>query len=384
MAQLRVDGGTSLQDLRQFANSVGNDKVRGKQNNDGSITLYSSNKTGTGLKNFLFGTSSKRQAKGQEAIANIFFNIPRPQGLGALALGVGLANVQQQLPHGELHGAQLRNILDGAEHEVENSQRTELRGSVPQRQDLPVGMNVNAHGVITGQAQLNTTALGVNIVPIDQALTQTATGFINSTQNVGGVHICSKANDDMCRMNLNIPNYGLTMGPPGGDGTPQYEQKKQENAQALRQFAGSDNATKVLSSCCTQYMLRRFEGALENGQGDKLALTLASRGNSKDFTHIDQHGTATDVGKPSQYAAADFQLGTYPNGDFKITISWDLYATGFKNAIPPSVPQVIMPDNHVMKTTVQSEMRIDKNQADLGNLVLTLPHPPTLTFDGTI
>ncbi len=385
MAELRIAGNlTNFNELQAFARDAGNSKIRAKETKAGTIILYTSDKKGTGLKNFLFGTTAKRQNKAQDAIGRILFNVPRPQGNAGLALGVVLSNVQTQLPHGELRGDALRNLVDQAAVAINDSQRDQLLATVPQRQDLPLGMNVTAQGVISGQATLTTTALGNQVVQLDSALTQTAQGFLGQTKTVGGVVITTKANDDMVRMNLDIPGYGKTMGPPGGDGTPEMIQKMDDNALALRQFAGSDNATTVLSSCCSQYLLRRFESALDNVNGDKQSLVLANRGNPVDFTHIDQNGQSHNVGLPTQYSAADFQLGTYPNGDFRITISWDLYATGFRNATPPSVPQVVMPDNQLMKTNIQAEIRIDKTQADLGNLVLTLPQSPVITFDGMI
>ena len=203
MPTILLTNATSFSDLQAFARQAGNEKIRAKTNSNGHLELYTSSKTGTGLKNWLFGTSEKRQARAYQAISNILFNIPRPNGNAGLALGVALTHAQTQIPnHGEIRGHHLQALVGDATTAIENSQRAQLRQSVPNRNDLPLGMQVNNNGVITGQVNLATTQLGPNVVPIDQALTQTAQNEMNNTTVIGGVTISSKCSDDMVRMNL--------------------------------------------------------------------------------------------------------------------------------------------------------------------------------------
>src|SRR4051794_9408737 len=72
MAQMRVDGNTTIQQLQQFSHDAGNSKVRGRDNGDGTYTLYTSNKgDGTGFKNF-FGKLDNRRNAARSAIDMVF------------------------------------------------------------------------------------------------------------------------------------------------------------------------------------------------------------------------------------------------------------------------------------------------------------------------
>lgn len=376
---LHVTGQTSIKDLQQFAAEAGDGaKIRGKEHKDGSITLYASTKKGTGLKNWLFGTTAKRRGFAQSAITQILFantkRIDTTPG-GKSELDSKLTDVLGFLPprSSELHGKGLKDISSFAVDAWNESFK-------------PSGMQVGQHGAVTGTMRLTTAVdeKNLQVKPLQTLFTDTAKSYLAKTSNVGGVEISSKANDDLVRMDCSIGGY-KTFGPPGGDGTPQMNKKREDNARAILNFAGSPNAAKVLSSVMNQYMLRPLETALETGSGDKLKRILANRGNENDFTYKDSNGVSHNVGKPGQYNAAKYTIDTYNDGtgDFKVTVSWDLYAVGFQNA--DSTGKVNLPTPHpdrVVKTSTNVEWRISKSEADKGNLVLTMPTPPTTTFDG--
>jgi len=74
MPTLRVRVGvTTKKELQAFANSAGADaKIRGRKNRlDGSITLYASTRKGTGLKDFLFGSTATSRELARQALKTI-------------------------------------------------------------------------------------------------------------------------------------------------------------------------------------------------------------------------------------------------------------------------------------------------------------------------
>ena len=83
-AQLRVDDNTTLDQLKDFSDAAGgNEKLRGKKNNDGSITLYSTDRDAKFGKK-ISGKAAKRSQLGREAIATVLRNVAnnKPEALG--------------------------------------------------------------------------------------------------------------------------------------------------------------------------------------------------------------------------------------------------------------------------------------------------------------
>ena len=63
---------TTVADLANLTDKMGHmDKLRVKKDQDGNSVLYFSDKRGTGLKNFLFGTVDQRRAQTRAAVALI-------------------------------------------------------------------------------------------------------------------------------------------------------------------------------------------------------------------------------------------------------------------------------------------------------------------------
>ena len=75
---LNINANTSLHELQKFAESAGKDsKIRGKQDKEGNITLYASDKKSgvfSTIKNILFGTRNEKQNLAREGIESILNN----------------------------------------------------------------------------------------------------------------------------------------------------------------------------------------------------------------------------------------------------------------------------------------------------------------------
>ena len=78
---LNVNSNTSLQDLQKFTEQVGTGfKVRGKEDDQGNITLYASDKkkgVWSSISNFIFGTREKKQDLARDGINKILDNMVR-------------------------------------------------------------------------------------------------------------------------------------------------------------------------------------------------------------------------------------------------------------------------------------------------------------------
>ena len=63
MAEMKVTGQTSIQELQRFASGAGTDKILGRDNGDGTITLYISAKgAGAGFKEYFVQLDGRRRA----------------------------------------------------------------------------------------------------------------------------------------------------------------------------------------------------------------------------------------------------------------------------------------------------------------------------------
>ena len=107
---LRVTTRTSLDELQRFADAAGDKaKIRGRQNADGSITLYASTMTGTGLDNLIHGKRIEHQNAARQAVSMVL------RGVGGGQLDVATNNILAKLPQGELRGARLAALAEEAQ-----------------------------------------------------------------------------------------------------------------------------------------------------------------------------------------------------------------------------------------------------------------------------
>ena len=72
MAEMKVTGPTSIQEPQRLAAGAGADKIGGRDNGDGTYTLYTSAAgSGTGFKNFFSMLDARRDAA-RDAIEMVF------------------------------------------------------------------------------------------------------------------------------------------------------------------------------------------------------------------------------------------------------------------------------------------------------------------------
>jgi serine/threonine protein kinase len=117
MTRLNVDRNTSLQELQNFAAQVGdNSKIRGKKNDDGSvITLYASEKKGTGLHNFRKDDRGDKRTAARDAVTMVLDGVARTHGTPVPALDAALVPVRARVGNtGELLGATLKSVATSA------------------------------------------------------------------------------------------------------------------------------------------------------------------------------------------------------------------------------------------------------------------------------
>ncbi|HYC34917.1 MAG TPA: protein kinase [Usitatibacter sp.] len=118
MAEIRIDANTTLQQLQKFTEQVGGQtKLRGKQNEDGSVTLYTSTKRDWGIKEFFTGHVTRRQEGARQALDRLVARLEGDPRIGEGARQV-LSNMRNALPQGggEVRGSQFRQILHEAIH----------------------------------------------------------------------------------------------------------------------------------------------------------------------------------------------------------------------------------------------------------------------------
>jgi hypothetical protein len=110
MTSITVTQRTTLAELQTFAQGAGdNDKIRATRNQDGSFTLYSTDKIDTGVKNLFTDQRADRRAAGREAIEMVLTAVKGSH------VDQAMGNVLQGLPQtGELRGATLKNLLTQA------------------------------------------------------------------------------------------------------------------------------------------------------------------------------------------------------------------------------------------------------------------------------
>ena len=220
---------------------------------------------------------------------------------------------------------------------------------------------------------------------MEEAFVDTAQRFIDAptlTKGTDGVEVplAKKAADDLPRMHVNV----------GGVDT--YKKSSAEIVDAFKGLAGTDNASKVLSGVVNQYMLRPMEQLPTEG-GKPVTLGIAPKYVSDDksstkfvesYTFTDGEGVEHDIGKPKQYGSAQFTVDTFPDGDFRVKVDWDMFVPGFRNPDNPDNRAPLGGNDKLMKVNFTTEWRISKEQADLGKLDFSMTQPPRAAFSGKL
>lgn len=189
---------------------------------------------------------------------------------------------------------------------------------------------------------------------------------------------------DFGRMNIEIPTPTGPFFTPDGKGV-EAESRLPQSMQHLKAFAGSDNATRVLSSITNQYTIRNMIRVLDGGDGD---ISLGRLANSKLPVTVDlPNGTTLDMDKPPQLSDAHFKLSKTEDGNFKIDLEWPTFVTTYSSIDEGGKVHdgpIRVPEGHALKQTVTLSLVIDANEAAQGRIVLLDEGRPMMSVVGKI
>lgn len=109
--RITLNQNTSLEQLKQFTDKLGdNAKIRGKQNDDGSVTLYTSNKRNLGIKEFFTNHVTRRQDNAKQGLNDLFDRLSQKPGLDNKAKEM-LTSLKQPFGSGEMRGGALKELV---------------------------------------------------------------------------------------------------------------------------------------------------------------------------------------------------------------------------------------------------------------------------------
>ena len=151
-----------------------------------------------------------------------------------------------------------------------------------------------------------------------------------SFESIDGVDVSTKAVADWPRSNINFVDGDRTHNTTNTGGPDEAPAKVAESVAFAREFTGSDEATKVLSSVVHQYGWRDLSSKMVNDDGQVVRLTLAP----KEYAFANVHGSdgVRQVDNPGkQVGGAEYTVTKTESGDFKVAIDWELLAVGIKD-----------------------------------------------------
>ncbi len=153
----------------------------------------------------------------------------------------------------------------------------------------------------------------------------------------------------------------------------------------LRNFAGTDNATKVLSAFLHQGSMNNLTGFMQQKNGE-LAKLLQPPKDILNAVFVDNNGASQNLGKPDQYSGMNISVDTYNDGtgDFRISVNWDYHFSRVGTSGIDCTALNSSDLSRVAKMNTTTEFRISKQQADLGNFQMQITQPPVATFSGII
>ncbi|MES2598303.1 MAG: hypothetical protein V4662_23415 [Verrucomicrobiota bacterium] len=273
-----------------------------------------------------------------------------------------------------------KGLVDGIQHDC----RQYLIGNLQEK--MPSGVTIQDNGVVSGTSTISQVPdVAPNLAEIQGMSIGDGVKAIMSDAlkperltDLGGQKVITQAPKDFFRMDLEMPTSQGTFKTRDDPETGEAE-RNLTVVQNLRDYAGSDNATTVLSSVLVQTTLRPFHDSIATEGGDQALLTFAAK---REGTYKDDQGVSHDLGLLTNYGGAKLKLDKMENGDFRVKVSWTMYpdhvGRGFaKESMPLS-------EGGVLKSEFSIEMVVDKAAADRGELVLTCPTDPTVTFSGKL
>lgn len=205
---------------------------------------------------------------------------------------------------------------------------------------------------VAENGQINTLRDDVKIMvdkkPVagEQVLKDTANTLLNGKQDdSAGVSISSSAAADFNRLNINFHKADGTAHNTYLEGsTDRAAENFQQSVAALRETAGSDEATKVLSSVLNQSVALRLMNRFEGEGGKEVTMHAAGKGYDGAVLHgADGDRSIEDPG--AQIAGAKFDLTKTETGDFNVHIKWEQFAVGVRDIDNLSDTVLMHPEN---------------------------------------
>lgn len=261
---------------------------------------------------------------------------------------------------------------------------------------LPDGMTMDQQGFVGGTITLTTTPPDCVLQPEQRGVTvNEALSFtINETlapktytthpDKFHGVDVPTQSSKDLYRLDLRIAKSNGTY-QSRNDPEKRQDERNKNIVSELKQLAGNDTqTTRVLAGALTQSVLRVFHESLTTPDGKAVNLKFGNRNKIPDAKIQTPNGLVS-FGGVSNYGGAVWNVSKLPNGDFKVVVDWPMYPVGtgtsddgrdMRDPLPfPNGANVLKSDFHV-------EYVIDANAARNGQLQLSMPTPPTVTFSG--
>ena len=221
-------------------------------------------------------------------------------------------------------------------HAQENAQvRADARAERAQPQAFR-DVRDGAHGIFTvgGDGSVNQTRQDVMISRAGGALSptdvirQSGEHFLSKAETkVGDITISDKSKADWPRMDFTFktPDGDYNTKHTGSSNT--ANEKIAESVAVARQFAGTDQATKVLSSVLNQYGWRDLTSSIAAEDGTQVNFRPLPRGTPFADVHTPD-GVIRNESPTKQITGAHFVASKTEDGNFKITMDWTIVSNG--------------------------------------------------------
>ena len=379
--QLRVNSFTTASQLCKFQAQIGNDAVvHGKYDKKTKeIILYVSKGKGTGVSNFLWKTSRRRNTWAHAA----FSVIATTSGSEILKEKVGIFE-KGDLPRLKNNHGWGEDLIVGNYRQPISSAASAATASL-----LPEGIGFDENGIISGQVKYATHApngleefkgkdiaseiqINRSILLGDPAkkLSYDSSWKITKSKTERTMELVTGALDDFNRMNYEfIDGEGRTEEIGNNRGA--------EVAEALHGLTDNKNATLVLSSLLLQKTLSGMRTALAN-KGGHMMIDYIQVAKGKDMSIIGADGESVGLDDIKQMGSSVWKVSK-EGDDFKISVTWKSYWRDKPESKNGRLP---IPENTVIAIDQQFDILVDGNEARKGNVKISMPNGLNCTFSG--
>lgn len=276
--------------------------------------------------------------------------------------------------------------------QVSRAEAREAKAFERTRQDLsnlmPPGVTVSEDGTISGTHVVtgfgDHESQGVNRgKSVGQWFTDMGASQLKvppppkEMQTINGIHVGSQSVKDLYRLDLTVQD--TVNGVYQAKEDPVKGPKRNENVvTALRNFAGDDNTTSVLTAVINQQFSQIMTDSWSKPDGSTMGWQI-NQGKLGPIAYRDQTGTESQV-QPGGIGTAPINLERLANGDFKVTIDFDMYfSQSGRNFNKQDFPGL---EGAAIKGHGHLEMIIDHNDAANKIATVSVPNPVTITFEG--